>query len=54
VATDQLSRAHHLVDDLVFKEAKRDANMRASYIQLSKLHTNFALLVENIQNLARV
>ena len=53
MATDQLARAHLLVDDMVFKEAKRDGTMRAGYIQLSKLHANFAALVENVAALSK-
>ena len=41
-----LQRAHTLVDDMVFREAKKDASMKNAYVELTNLHQNFAALVE--------
>jgi hypothetical protein len=40
-----LQRAHAVVDDMVFREAKADAQMKPAYVQLTALHSNFAALV---------
>jgi hypothetical protein len=43
--SQMLQRAHALVDDMVFREAKADAQMKPAYVQLTALHSNFATLV---------
>jgi len=53
-ATEVLQRAHALVDDMVFREAKKDASMKDAYVQLTQLHNNFASLTQNVESLGRV
>ncbi|CAM6038487.1 unnamed protein product [Sphagnum compactum] len=47
-AHDRLRRVHALVDELVFRDAKRDAVCRQAYRLLSTIHETFADIVDRV------
>jgi uncharacterized coiled-coil DUF342 family protein len=47
-AHDRLRRVHALVDELVFRDAKRDAVCRQAYRLLSIIHETFADIVDRV------
>ncbi|KAK3261036.1 hypothetical protein CYMTET_30041, partial [Cymbomonas tetramitiformis] len=45
-ATEQLNRVHAQIDEVVFQYARKDPGCKQAYINLNKIHSNFAVLIE--------
>ncbi|KAL3682527.1 hypothetical protein R1sor_000549 [Riccia sorocarpa] len=48
MSQDKLRRLHALVDEIVFRDAKKDPICRQAYKLLSGIHTNFESVVEKV------
>lgn len=52
-ATEQLNRVHAQIDEVVFQYARKDPGCKQAYINLNKIHSNFAVLIENAEAVGR-